>query len=99
MIRLIIVLVSLLTGAFAHAEAVQLLQPDTKFPSVLDLSDGKPALWKESEEFRASSVYYGVSPAGQGSLPSGAPRTESVRGYVRANGTYVAPYFRASRRQ
>ena len=75
MIRLIFVLVSILTGAFAHAEAMQQLHQDTKFPSVLDLSDGKPADWKEPEGSVGSPVYYGGSASGQSSLSSGAPRT------------------------
>jgi hypothetical protein len=99
MIRLVVVLVSMMAVGFAHAGPMQALQQDTKFPSVLDLSDGKPAQWKVPEDSWDAPVYYGGSSSGPSSLSSGAPRTEPVRGYVRANGTYVAPYVRSSRRR
>ena len=100
MIRIAVVVLAILTGAAAHAEPLQQLKPDTKFPSVLDLSDGTRAPREEPSETQGSPVYYyGASASQEGSMGSVSPRTQFVRGYTRASGTYVAPYVRSSRRR
>ena len=99
MIRLIVILLSMMTVGSAYAGPMQVLHQDTKFPSVLDLSDGNPAQWKSSEDSWDAPVSYGGSASGPSDLSSGGLRTQAVRGYVRSNGTVVAPYVRSSRRR
>ena len=100
MIRIAVLLLSIMTGVEAKAESLQRLNPDTKFPSVLDLSNGTRDQRDEPSKAQGSPVYYhGTSAPQEGSMTSVSPRTQFVRGYTRANGTYVAPYVRSSRRR
>ena len=46
----------------------------------------------------SSSSCSGYGCYGQPSATTGAPRTNTVSGYVRSDGTYVAPYARSSPR-
>lgn len=43
----------------------------------------------------SSSTCSGYGCYGQPSATTGAPRTQSVSGYTRRDGTYVAPYYRS----
>jgi hypothetical protein len=99
MFRLAVLLLLIVCGPPAHAGATQQLKPDTKFPSVLDLSNGKPAQWVEPEGESGAPIYYGGTATSQGGGSLEAPRTQAVRGYTRKSGTYVAPYLRSSRRR
>ncbi len=47
----------------------------------------------EARGSRGGSTYHAPRPA-----PSYRPKTQPVRGYVRHDGTYVAPYRRAPKR-
>jgi hypothetical protein len=87
MIRASVLLCLMLTTVSVRAETIQRLERDTSSPSLVDLSNGEPG-W--GDPVRRSSA-----PGANMSLLNGAhwgaPRMRAVSGYIRRDGTYVAP--------
>lgn len=98
MIRTGILLISMLIGVSAYAESIQELRPDKSSPSLLDLSNGERG-WGEPEKEAGSPGVYGGSTTPRSGVFPGAPRTQPVSGYIRKNGTVVAPYMRSPARR
>ena len=79
----------MLTGVSARAEAIQRLERDTKFPSLVDLSNGEPG-WGQLVRGNSANTNCRAI-ALLNAAYWGAPRIRAVSGYIRGDGTYVAP--------
>ena len=89
MIRAGVLLCLLLAGASARAETIQRLERDTSSPSLVDLSNGE-AGWGEPVR-RGGAATSASNRALMEGAYWGAPRMRAVSGYIRSDGTYVAP--------
>ena len=79
----------MLTGVSARAETIQRLERDTKFRSLVDLSNGEPG-WGQLVRGNSANTYCRTI-ALLNAAYWGAPRMRAVSGYIRSDGTYVAP--------
>ena len=90
MIRAGVLLYLMLTGVSARAETIQRLERDTKSPSLVDLSNGE-AGWGEPVSRSAGSPSSSANMKLMDDAYWGAPRMRAVSGYIRSDGTYIAP--------
>ena len=90
MIRASVLLCMMLTGVSARAEPIQRLERDTSTPSLVDLSNGE-AGWGEPARGSGANAIPGDNISLLNGAYWGAPRMRAVSGYIRGDGTYVAP--------
>ena len=88
MIRACVLLCLMLTAVSSRADTIQRLERDASSRSVVDLSNGQ-AGW--GEPVRGSGAASRDDISLLNGAYWGAPRMRAVSGYIRSDGTYVAP--------